>query len=393
MRGSGRRGIWIYVSQLREIPKLLVSRWKSGKPGQQPDDTRDDNPVRRPPWWFFSFVIAAAATLAVLLRALGPDGWSMLLFHLLNRGASTLSLGFVAMVLILMRHTGSRVPPGVVRRSGRGGVHRSGRRPGDSGDVGATQADRARPKGDSMSQQPLLRLVTASLYVWLFAAVGHLLVEGLSHSGPLGLYATRDWEGRMLALQILLVVAVALTAPWTVNGPVRAAVVFALAFVAMFPLALAPLHEIGLEGGWLLGIHVIATALWTGGLAGLVTLATGAMRTNQVDDGRLLKIAREFSGLALVSVVAVAISGMALGLGWLGAGHGHVGDLVSTVPGRLVLAKLAALVLLVAAGAVHRGVTLKRLEHGDARPLVTLAIAELVIMAIAITLGVGLAPD
>ena len=129
-------------------------------------------------------------------------------------------------------------------------------------------------------------------------------------------------------------------------------------------------------------VHVTAVGLWVGGLVALSWYAGTTTRTDV-----LAKTARAFSPLALGSVVALAASGVLNSVVRLES----VGDLVTSDYGRLVLLKVALLAALVWLGARHRAVSLTALDAGRPRAFLRLAVGEVVVMATAIGLAVGLA--
>ena len=119
-------------------------------------------------------------------------------------------------------------------------------------------------------------------------------------------------------------------------------------------------------------VHVLAAALWVGGLGALVLSGDPA-------------VAVRFSPLALVC--AAVVTGSGLLSGWLrlsapsALGSGY---------GLLLVAKTALLLLLLAAGARHRGRTLPALAAGEAGAFRRLALGETAVMAVVVALAVAL---
>ena len=105
-----------------------------------------------------------------------------------------------------------------------------------------------------------------------------------------------------------------------------------------------------------MGVHLLAAAVWTGGLAGIVVLGIPAWRALPGGDesrpnraagvGELLP---RFSRLAVVSTALLVASGFLAARGNLGA----VANLVRFPYGRLLLAKLVLLAAALALGARH----------------------------------------
>lgn len=104
-------------------------------------------------------------------------------------------------------------------------------------------------------------------------------------------------------------------------------------------------------------LHVTAAAIWTGGIAGLLAIATAG--DGGSDETRFLASAvGRFSGIALLAVLAIAFSGLLEGLVLVR----RVDALVTTGYGRLIAIKALLLCGLAALGAVQRGRTLPELH-------------------------------
>lgn len=131
----------------------------------------------------------------------------------------------------------------------------------------------------------------------------------------------------------------------------------------------------------LLSLHVTAAAVWVGGLVALVVVTSRRPLA-------LTALAPGFSSVALTCVAVLALTGLL-------AARRELPDwtaLTESAYGRLVLAKAVLLLLLAAGGAAHRRVTLPRLAaRGDARALLQVAVAEVVMMALALGLATALA--
>lgn len=124
--------------------------------------------------------------------------------------------------------------------------------------------------------------------------------------------------------------------------------------------------------------HVIAAAVWLGGL-----LALGA----HVRSADLLAVALpRYSRVALACFVLVASSGVVMGWVALAA----PGELLSTPYGQLLLGKTAALGVLGVLGHRHRRRSLPSVAARRPRAFVRLAAVELVVMVATAGLAVGL---
>jgi putative copper export protein len=128
-----------------------------------------------------------------------------------------------------------------------------------------------------------------------------------------------------------------------------------------------------------LSLHVAAAAAWVGGLAALI------VHLRRSDVALAVALPR-FSRLALVCFAAVGASGLVTA--W--ASVTTLPELWTTPYGRLVLAKVAALVVLGAFGQRHRTRTVAAAAQRRPRAFVRLAAAEVVLMACAAALAVAL---
>ncbi len=127
-------------------------------------------------------------------------------------------------------------------------------------------------------------------------------------------------------------------------------------------------------------VHVVAAAIWTGGLGGILLHLRGAPAALAVAVPR-------FSVLALAAYGALAFSGALtattrLDPSWSAWTSGY---------GAIVAAKLLLLMVLGVLGHLHRGRTLPGLISGRTGPFVRLAAVELTIMGAAMGLAAALA--
>ncbi|MEJ2890802.1 cytochrome c oxidase assembly protein [Actinomycetospora aeridis] len=189
-----------------------------------------------------------------------------------------------------------------------------------------------------------------------------------------GIETTTSW-----ALTALLAL-VTLTVTRVVLGWGAAVVGFAVALAGLLPLALTGHsaggsdHDVATNS---LLLHVIAAALWIGGLVALVTHLVAGGRHPAV-------AARRFSAVALVCWVVLAVSGLVNALVRI-----TPADLVTSTYGVLVLAKVAALAALGGFGAWHRRRTLPALAAGDRGAIVRFAGLEVLLMGA--TMGIAVA--
>lgn len=160
-------------------------------------------------------------------------------------------------------------------------------------------------------------------------------------------------------------------------------VLFAGSLLTLMPLALTGhsssggSHDLATNS---LIIHLIAGALWAGGL---LALLVHALRGGEYAD----LAARRFSTVALWCFVAMALSGVINALVRISPA-----DLVRTEYGWLLLAKVAALTLLGVAGYLQRrrGVAALQGDPAARGALVRLALTEAVLFGVTFGIAVGL---
>jgi putative copper resistance protein D len=158
---------------------------------------------------------------------------------------------------------------------------------------------------------------------------------------------------------------------------------FAGSLVTLLPLALSGhssaggSHDLATNS---LFIHLVAGALWAGGL---LALLVHAIRGGEHAD----VAARRFSAIALWCFLAMAISGVINALVRI-----QPADLVTTSYGRLVVAKAVALGVLGVLGWQHRrrGVAALRADPEARRPLIRLALVEAGVFGLTFGIAVAL---
>ncbi|MGC5333643.1 cytochrome c oxidase assembly protein [Micromonospora sp. DT62] len=234
----------------------------------------------------------------------------------------------------------------------------------------------------------LLRRAGTAAAGWAVAAVTLIVltvsdllgvpVDGLGAPTVVS-FATSISQGRALLLQAGLALAVAVLARAGVSRGL-AAVTALVALVGVLPPAFtghaagAGNHQIAVSS---LALHVLAAALWVGGLVALLMVR----RSRQLADA-----AHRYGRLALGCFVAVAVSGSANAAVRLG----DVAQLWQSRYGWLVVGKLVALAILGTLGAVHRSRTLPALRAGRRGAFARLAAGEVVVFAATVGLAVAL---
>ena len=238
-----------------------------------------------------------------------------------------------------------------------------------------------------------LRVAAGCAAAWSLAAWVTLALTSSDFSGlPLPSALHPDILGTVIALpagRALVVVALAALALAACAGFVLSvnggALLLLAAVLTLLPPALtghaagATDHDLAVTS---LAAHVVAGALWVGGLLALVLLP---MR----HQSQLAAAVARYSTVALWCFVVVAASGAINA--WVRLGAGAPADLVTTAYGRVVLLKILALVLLGAAGWWHRVRTLPRLSAGrEPGAFRRIAQVEAAVMVVTVALAVGL---
>ncbi|WP_431932575.1 cytochrome c oxidase assembly protein [Micromonospora sp. RP3T] len=323
-------------------------------------------PLGGGPRGWLVLLVAAGSAVAVLLLALRTGGalaaaipglpdpgpvttWALPAVRLLADGLGTLTVGFAVTAAFLL--------------------------PGDGTSVSAHGWLLLRRAGLAAAGWAVASLTL------LVLTVSDLLGAPLDRLGAVSVvsFGVDITQGRSLLVQAGLAAVVAVAARVGVSRR-TAAVAAGLALVGLLPPALtghaagAGNHQIAVSS---LALHVLAAALWAGGLAALLTVRRSR---------HLPGAAGRYSRLALACFVAVTVSGLANAAVRLGA----VDQLWQSRYGWLVLGKLAALVLLGLLGAAHRTRALPGLAAGRRNAFACLAAGELVVFAATIGLAVAL---
>ncbi|MFC5142103.1 cytochrome c oxidase assembly protein [Actinomycetospora rhizophila] len=234
-----------------------------------------------------------------------------------------------------------------------------------------------------------VRVASWAAGTWSVAA---LLMIPLSAADAYGRPVSRMLDMRVLSIAVpgietttswaltALVALVTLGLTRVVLGWGAAVVAVGVALAGLLPLALTGHsagggdHDIATNS---LLLHVLAAAVWVGGLVALVT--------HLVAGGRHPALAaRRFSAVALVCWVVLALSGVINALVRI-----TPTDLFTSTYGVLIVVKAVALVALGAFGWWHRERTLPALARGESGAIVRFAGLEVLLMAA--TMGVAVA--
>lgn len=243
----------------------------------------------------------------------------------------------------------------------------------------------------------VVRLAGVTGLLWVVAGAVVLVLSYARLSGvdpgdrgfveQLGRFVTEI--GLLRALMISsLVVAIVATGAAVATRQATVGWLAVLAVLALLPLALtghaagASNHELAVDS---LAMHLVGVTVWVGGLLGVVVLHDRL-------GPALPDVVARYSTLALTCFVLVAVSGVANAALRLGSWSG-----LQSRYGVLVLVKVLALVLLGAAGVLHRTRTLATLRRetvpASARrgAFWRLAAGELVVMGVALGVAAALA--
>ncbi|MFI7640219.1 cytochrome c oxidase assembly protein [Nonomuraea sp. NPDC049400] len=221
-----------------------------------------------------------------------------------------------------------------------------------------------------------------------FAAILFGTAESIGRTVPeildgafLTSYATQTTQGVALTLVVLFGVAIALFSRGAITaGAAAGLLVFALVTLLPAPLtghtSSSPNHDLATSA---VSLHLLALALWVGGLA---VLALHALRKQP----QLEVAAARFSEMALWCYAGVGISGVFSLVARLGA----LSDLWTTPYGILAVVKIVAFVLLGYVGYWHRQRTVADLRKGKPRAFTRLAAGELLLMLATVGVAVAL---
>ncbi|MCZ4507414.1 bifunctional copper resistance protein CopD/cytochrome c oxidase assembly protein [Streptomyces sp. ActVer] len=249
------------------------------------------------------------------------------------------------------------------------------------------------PGGKKLSDTQLryLNWAAAAAALWAAASAAALVftlsdlfaqpVTEVASAAVLADFVTTDAQGRSYALMTAAAGTIATlcvgisTARWA-----RLALLVALA--GLLPpvftghSSAAGNHDAAVTS---LALHLVGVAVWVGGL--VFVLVVAARREDEAADA-----ARRFSPLAAWALLAVAASGIVNAAVRLPA----VSDVFTSRYGLMIIGKTVALAALGGIGWWHRQRTLPALKDGRRRAFVRLAAGELLLMAAAMGLAVGL---
>lgn len=224
-------------------------------------------------------------------------------------------------------------------------------------------------------RRALVAWATAALLVFLCAALLGLFVQGakIQRGMPsrelLARYLTMTQSGTVWLARAAYGAALTL-AVWTIGrrgasvNTVRVMAILALPLVASRSLTS---HAVAVRENALLAVaadatHLVATALWAGGLAALWRLFYLGTRQSSPPPQWAARLVNRFSRLALICVALLFVTG--LYQSWIHVGSFDV--LINTDYGNVLMAKVAFFIVMLALGALNFFSTKPRLAKSVA---------------------------
>lgn len=261
----------------------------------------------------------------------------------------------------------------------------------------------------------VLNLASLAGLTWTFAALAVLFFSYADISArPVALdsgylsevvsYMTTIDAGKQEAT-IVIVAALVTTLAFGIRSLLGLLLTLLISFIALIAMALGG-HSSGGDDHMgavnSLGLHLLGVVLWCGGL---ITLVFISRAISQADAGggnipgkeagkshrvpMALAVIKRYSALALVGFILVVASGAVNA----SIRMNSWAELTSTPYGQQVLLKVGLVLLLGAAGAIHRLKLIPRLEQGQissARTLWTIILTELALMGASSGVAVSL---
>ncbi|WP_346623665.1 CopD family protein [Blastococcus montanus] len=329
--------------------------------------------ARRPAWQAAGILATVVGLVTILVWALtaaggrpepGPAGlsragflveWALPVVTLAGRIAAVGTVGTVLLAAVLLPGRTSTWPPAVRRALGAASWWAVGW-------AGATAVGAVLTLSRLVGAAPTA-LPWSSVRVFLVdTGAGGAALVVVTLAGVIALTARRC-AGAGSARLLLAAALGALVAPVVLSGHSSGAGDHVLAATA-------------------LGLHVVAAAVWVGGLLALVTHGRNS--------GELAAAAARFSPIALLCLLVTAVSGVVAAGAVLGGAAALLGALGSGY-GWLLMAKASALVGLGLLGWQHRRRTLPRLHAGEPGSFRRFAAVEVLVMLVTLALAVALA--
>jgi putative copper export protein len=202
------------------------------------------------------------------------------------------------------------------------------------------------------------KVIVRAITIGAILLVAHL-IAWLDHVSPTG-SLSGDFLGSMLGSTIgrveLLRTMLALLTLWAIALARRTTPALILGGACLL-VSGAIGHPAAIDPYWTIPakmLHLVAGSVWIGGLVWLIWLS-------RCDEPACRVEARRVSSVALIAVIVIALSGLLQTFFFLNT----PADLTGSPYGRLVLAKMTGLAILVGLGAYNRFGLLPRLDSSD----------------------------
>jgi putative copper resistance protein D len=183
-------------------------------------------------------------------------------------------------------------------------------------------------------------------FLTLLSTFNPQLSLGDEFGAQFGRFLTDTEVGRAWALQTILGGVVSVAA-FAVRGWLTVAITAVLAGVSLVPMATQS-HSGGLEDHHLavlaISVHIVASALWLGGLVALVVMRPA------LEPDRMRVVLERYSSIAIVAFVVVALSGLLRSV----PSFRSPGELFTDPYGLILMVKIVMLVAMGALGAWYR---------------------------------------
>ena len=211
-------------------------------------------------------------------------------------------------------------------------------------------------------------------FLTLLSTLNPKVSLGDEFGSQLGRFLTDTEVGQAWLLQTILGGVITVMA-FAVRGWLSVAITAVLAGVSLIPMATQS-HSGGLEDHHLavlaISVHIVASALWLGGLVALVVVRP------TLEPGRMRIVLERYSSLAIVAFAVVALSGLVRSV----PSFHSIGEVFTDPYGLILIGKIVMLVAMGALGAWYRRGLIAKSEAKNSMFWAVIAL-EFVFMGIA----------
>jgi copper transport protein len=222
-------------------------------------------------------------------------------------------------------------------------------------------------------------LILRAISIGAVLLVAHMIMW-MDHVSPTG-HLSASLIGSLIDSTIgrveLLRTLLAVLALWAIALARHQKLAFMLGAAALV-VSGAVGHPAAIDPYWAIPakiLHLLAASLWLGGLMWLVWLA-------RCDGAACVAESHRVSGVALISVIVIALSGLLQTFLFLNTAS----DLIHSNYGRLVVAKMVGLAILIGFGAYHRLRLLPRLDVPNAADRLARSVKQEIAVVVAVIL-------